>query len=162
MLMALAVDYISIGPNEVRDRVAFLMAIPAYYEGFNGSKLDAWTLDLLKGVIQFGLTRAKDSGAYIGAASAAAIVGVFVFCLWLYGLACLLPQRFSKKLGRFATVAFPPSGVWAINWKLQLVALLLGLLGDVPLGWVGDLTLGTNDFLADILAPLPGLLVGGN
>lgn len=162
LLLAVAVDYISIGPNWLRDRVAFLMAIAAIYEGFNGSKVDAWTLDALSNIIQFGLDRAKDSGAYMGAASAAAVVGVFVFAVWLYGLACLLPAKWSKRLGRFATVNFPPSGVWALNYKLWAVAFLLALLGDVPVGWVGDLTGGTNDFLADVFAPLPGLLVGGS
>jgi hypothetical protein len=51
--------------------------------------------------------------------------------------------------------------VWAINYKLWIVAILLGLLGDVPLGWVGGLTEGTNEFLAVLFSPLPGLLLGG-
>lgn len=162
LLMAIAVDYVSIGPNWFRDRLAFLMAIAAVYEGFNGSQLDAWTLARLTDLIQFGLDQAKDSGAYIGAALAAPIVGVLVGCVWLYGLGALLPQKASKKLGRFASVNFPPSGIWAINYKLWAVAILLGLLGDVPLGWVGSLTEGTNEFLAVLFAPLPGILLGGH
>jgi hypothetical protein len=162
LLLAVAVDYVSIGPNWLRDRLAFLMAIAAIYEGFNGSQLDAWTLARLTDLIQFGLDQARDSGAYIGAALAAPIVGVLVGCIWLYGLGALLPQRASKRLGRFASVNFPPSGIWALNYKLWAVAALLGLLGDVPLGWVGSLTEGTNQFLAALFAPLPGILLGGH
>jgi hypothetical protein len=162
LLMAIAVDYVSIGPNWFRDRLAFLMAIAAVYEGFNGSQLDAWTLARLTDLIHFGLDQAQNSGAYIGAALATPVVGVLIGCVWLYGLGALLPQKASKKLGRFASVNFPPSGIWAINYKLWAVAILLGLLGDVPLGWVGSLTGGTNEFLASLFAPLPGILLGGH
>lgn len=160
LLLAVVVDYVSIGPNWLRDRIAFLMAIPAVYEGFNGSQLDAWTLERLTDVIQWALD--QTGNAYIAGASAAAVVGILVGAVWLYGLGCILPAKASKRLGRLATVNFPPSGVWAINWKLWAVAILLGLLGDVPLGWIGDLTSGTNELLADVFAPLPGFLLGGN
>lgn len=160
LLLAVAIDYISIGPNWLRDRVAFLMAQAAIYEGFNGSQLDRWTLERLTGVIQWGLDRTGD--AYIAAASAAALVGILVGAVWLYGLACLLPAKASKRIGRMATVNFPPSGVWALNTKLWVVATTLALFGDVPLGWIGDLTSGTNQVLADAFAPLPGFLLGGN
>jgi hypothetical protein len=160
LLAAVVIDYVSVGPNWFRDRLAFLMAIPAIYEGFNGSQLDAWTLDRLTGVIQWALDRGGD--AYIAGATASALVGILIGGVWLYGLGCLLPAKASKRLGRLATVNFPPSGVWAINWKLWLVAVAVGLFGDVPLGWVGDLTSGTNELLADVFAPLPGFLLGGN
>lgn len=160
LLLAVAIDYISIGPNWLRDRIAFLMAVPAIYEGFNNSTVDHWTLTRLTGVIQWALDQTGD--AYVAGASAAAVVGVFVGAVWLYGLGCILPSKASKRLGRIATINFPPSGVWAINWKLWIVAILLGLLGDVPVGWVGDLTEGTNQALAALFAPLPGALLGGH
>ena len=117
-------------------------------------------MERITGVIQWGLDRTGD--AYIAAASAAAVLGIAVGAAWMYGLACMLPQKASKRLGRFATINFPPSGVWAINWKLFGVAVVIALFGDVPLGWVGDVTAGTNDLLAGAYAPLPGLLLGGN
>ena len=104
----------------------------------------------------------RTGDAYIAAASAAAVVGILVGAVWLYGLGCLLPAKASKRLGRIATVNFPPSGVWALNTKLWVVAAVLALFGDVPLGWIGDLTSGTNQLLADAFAPLPGFLLGGN
>ncbi len=158
ILMAIAVDYISIGPDWLRDRIAFTMYVAGIYEGFNGSKLDMWTTESLRSLIEWALTQAD--GAYIAGASAKALVGVLVFVVWLYGFACMLPQKASKKLGRFATLAFPGSAPWSINWRLLGVAIALALLGDVPFGWVGELTEGTNTFLAGLWAPFPGLLVG--
>lgn len=162
LLFAIVVDYVSIGPNWLRDRIAFLMAIPAIYEGFNGSRIDSWTLERLTGIIRWALDQPVFTGAYIAGASAAAVVGIGVGAVWVYGLGCILPAKASKRLGRFATMNFPPSGVWAINWKLWAVAIVLGLFGDVPVAWVGDLTSGTNELLADVFAPLPRLLLGGN
>lgn len=161
LLVALAVDYVSIGPNWLRDRLAFTAYIAAFYEGFNGSKLDSWTLERATGAIRWALDQPVFSGAYIAGASASAIIGIFVGAAWIYGLGCMLPQKSSKKLGRFATLTFPPSGVWAINTRLLVIAVVLGLFGDVPVGWVGDLTSGTNATLAGLYAPLPGLLLGG-
>lgn len=162
LLLGLAIDYISIGPNWLRDRIAFLMYIASVYEGFNGSQLDAWTLETLTGFIRGTLNTAGD--AYIAstpAKTAGALVGILVGAVWLYGVAMMLPAKASKRFGRFATVSFPPSGVWAINTKLLLTAIALGLLGDVPLGWVGYVTHSTNMTLAGFFAPLPDLLLGG-
>lgn len=160
LLAAAAVDYISIGPNWFRDRLASAMAIPAIYQGFNGSTVDQWTLERLTGLIQGLLDQTGD--AYIAGASAAAVVGILVGAAWLYWLACMLPNKASKRLGRFATLTFPPSGVWAMNWKLWAVSATIALLGDVPLGWVGSLTSGTNNLLTGIFAPVPALLLGGH
>jgi hypothetical protein len=161
LLLAVAIDYISIGPNYIRDRIAFTMYIAAFYEGFNGSKLDSWTLERATGAIRWALDQPVFSGAYIAGASASAIIGILVGAAWFYGLGCMLPQKSSKRLGRFATITFPPSGIWAINGRLLTVAVILGLFGDVPVAWVGDLTSGTNHMLAGLYAPLPGLLLGG-
>jgi hypothetical protein len=162
LLMAFAVDYISIGPNWLRDRIAFTMYIAAIYEGFNGSRIDAWTLERLTGIIRWALDQPMFTGAYIVGASAAAVVGVLVFVVWVYGVGCLLPTKASKRLGRFASINFPASGVWAVNGRLLAVAIILALFGDVPVAWVGDLTTGSNQMLAQLYAPLPRLLLGGN
>jgi hypothetical protein len=89
LLLAIAIDYVSVGPNWLRDRVAALMGQAAIYEGFNNSTVDHWTLQRITGAIQWGLDQTGD--AYIAGASAAAIVGVLVGGVWIYGLGALLP-----------------------------------------------------------------------
>ena len=44
LVLALIIDYMSVGPNSLRDRLAFLMGVAAIREGFNGSPLDRWTV----------------------------------------------------------------------------------------------------------------------
>lgn len=158
-LVAIAIDYISIGPNWLRDRLAFLMAIPAFREGFNGSPLDRWTVGQITGVIDVGLDQTK--GAWIAAASSNAILGVLIGGLFVYALGCILPAKFSSRLGRVATINFPESGIWKINTKLWIVAALLGMMADLPAGQVGAVTIGCVDFLASFFAPMPAWLLGG-
>ncbi|GAA2516444.1 hypothetical protein [Winogradskya humida] len=159
LMVAYAVDYISIGPNWLRDRVAFLMAIASWREGFNGSPLDRWTVHQVTNVIDTGLNQAK--GAYIAAASANAILGVLVGALFVYAVGALLPTKLSGRLGRVATINFPQSGIWQVNWRLQLVAALLGMMADLPAGNVGSLTIGCVNFLCGFFAPFPAWLLGG-
>ena len=161
LLAAVTIDYVSIGPNWLRDRIAFTAYIAAIWEGFNGSQIDIWTLERLTGIIRWALDQPFLSGAYIAGASASALVGILIGAVWVYGVGCLLPNKASKRLGRFATINFPPSGVWAINGRLLAVAVILGLFGDVPVAWVGNVTSGSNEMLAALYAPLPELLLGG-
>lgn len=158
LLLALVVDWMSVGPNSIRDRIAFLLAVPAIREGFNGSPLDGWTVDLLRNTIQQLLDATK--GAYIAGASINLLVGGMVGILWIYTVGCLLPVNFSKKMGRFATLKFPQSPLYRLNTKLWIAAILLGLLGDLPRGIVGQLTNGSIDFVTGIVAPIPALLFG--
>ena len=158
LLLALVVDYMSVGPNSIRDRIAFLLAVPAIREGFNGSPLDGWTVDTLRRVI----TQLLDAtgGAYIAGASANLLIGAAVGVLWIYTVGCLLPVRFSKKLGRFATLTFPQSALFRLNGKLWFAAILLGMLADLPRGIVGELTNGFVNFLTGVVAPIPTVLFG--
>lgn len=159
LLLALVVDWMSVGPNSIRDRIAFLMAVPAVREGFNGSPLDGWTVDTLRMLVQQLLDATK--GAYIAGASINLLIGGAVGILWIYTVGCLLPVKASKKLGRFATLAFPQSPLYRLNGKLWICAILLGMLADLPRGIVGDLTLGSVDFLTGIVGPIPTMLFGG-
>lgn len=159
LLLALVIDYMSVGPNSLRDRLAFLLAVPAVREGFNGSPLDGWTVDTLRMLIQQLLDATK--GAYIAGASINLLVGGMVGILWVYTVGCLLPVKASKRLGRFATLTFPQSPLYRLNAKLWLCAILLGMLGDLPRGIVGELTNGSIDFLTGIVAPVPAMLFGG-
>jgi hypothetical protein len=158
LLLALVVDWMSIGGNSIRDRIAFLLAVPAIREGFNGSPLDGWTVDLLRSTIQQLLDATK--GAYIAGASINLLVGGMVGILWIYTVGCLLPVKASKKLGRFATLTFPQSPLYRLNGKLWIAAILLGMLADLPRGIVGDLTNGSIDFLTGVVAPIPAMLFG--
>lgn len=160
LLLAIAVDVVSIGPAWLRDRLAFLMGTAAIYEGFNNSTVDRWTLGLVTGAIQRGLDATGD--AYIAAASAAAIVGVLVGAVYVYAWGLILPQKLSGKLGRLVTVNFQEVGIWKVNWRLWLIAAVLALFGDVPVGWVGSTTTSSVQFLASTFAPLPGFLLGGH
>jgi hypothetical protein len=68
---------------------------------------------------------------------------------------CLLPVKASKRLGRFATLTFPQSPLFRLNTKLWIAAILLGMLADLPRGFVGELTNGSINFLTGIVAPHP-------
>lgn len=160
LLLALVVDYMSVGPNSLRDRLAFLMAVPAIREGFNGSPLDGWTVDFLRATI--GQLLNATGGAYIAGASVSLLVGAAVGILFIYTVGCLLPMKASKRLGRFATLTFPQSPLYRLNLKLWIAAILLGMLADLPGGIIGDLTEGFVNFLTGVVAPLPALLFGAS
>ncbi len=158
LLLALIIDYMSVGPNSIRDRVAFIVAVPTIREGFDGSPLDQKTVEALRGVIQTLLD--STGGAWIAGASINAIIGAGIGLLWIYAIGCMLPVKASKRLGRFATLAFPQSGLYRLNGKLWIVAVLLGLMSDLPGGLVGDITRTLVDVAARFVAPLPALLFG--
>lgn len=160
LLLALVVDWMSVGPNSLRDRLAFLLALPAIREGFNGSPLDAWTVGQITNLLEH-LLDATD-GAYIAGASVNTLVGAAIGLLWLYTVGCLLPMKASKKLGRFATLTFPQSPLWRLNGKLWIAAILLGMMADLPAGLVGDLTEGSVDFVTALVSPLPSSLFGAS
>ncbi|MCX4474773.1 hypothetical protein OOK41_31430 [Micromonospora sp. NBC_01655] len=88
LLLAIVVDYMSIGPNSLRDRAAFFMALPAIREGFNGSPEDCrcsrWRhpepARLHWRRLHRRSQRQRDPGAIIG-------------LLWIYTIGCLLPGR---------------------------------------------------------------------
>lgn len=158
LLLALVVDYMSIGPNSMRDRLAFLIALPVVREGFDDSPLDKWTVDALGQLIDT-LLKMTD-GAYIAGASINAIVGAAVGVLFIYTIGALLPDKFSTKLGRFATLSFPTSPMKRINIKLWICAIFLGMLADLPRGLIGDLLTMFVDFLVTVTAFIPSVLFG--
>lgn len=158
LLLALLIDWMSVGPNSLRDRLAFVIAVPTVREGFDGSPLDQWTVETLSKVIQSLLD--STGGARIAGASINLLLGAGIGLLWIYALGCMLPVKFSKKLGRFATLSFPASGLRRLNAPLWIVAILLGLMSDLPGGLVGDIARSLIDVAATLVAPLPGLLFG--
>src|SRR5687767_5057806 len=116
LLLALLIDWSSFGPNSIRDRVAFLLAVPAIREGFDGSPLDQWTVGWLRKAIEALLESPPVSGSYLAGASINTLIGAAIGLLWLYTVLCLLPAKpLTKRLGRAATISFPTSPQWRLN-----------------------------------------------
>ena len=160
LLLALVVDYLSVGPDSIRDRLAFFLALPAIYEGFNGSPLDQWTVGALTNVIQKGLD--MTGGAYIAAASATVILSAAIGIYAIYTVGVLLPTNLSGKLGRFAGLRWGASGIHRLNWQLWIAAIVLGMLCDLPGGVVGDILRWCVSTLASLVAFIPNWLFGAN
>lgn len=158
LLLALVVDYMSVGPNSLRDRLAFFMALPAIRQGFDGSPLDQWTVSALSGVIDELL--AASGGAYIAGATTSVVLGAGIGVLAIYTVGCLLPVRMSKRLGRFASLSFPTSGIYRLNLPLWACATLLGLMAELPGGAVGSLLLAAIDFVTGWVSLIPAWLFG--
>jgi hypothetical protein len=158
LLLALVVDYLSVGPNSIRDRLAFLMALPAIREGFNGSPLDQWTV----GALSKGIDTLKQmaAGAYIAGAITSVVLGAGIGVLAIYTVGALMPNSAAKKLGRFASIKFPTSSLHRINYRLWLCAALLGMLADLPGGMVGQMLTTAVDFLVSVSASIPFTLFG--
>jgi hypothetical protein len=158
LLLALVVDYMSIGPTWARDRLAFLMAVPALREGFDGSPADQQTVAAVAKLIQ----RLLDSTgtARIAGASANFLVGVIVGLVIIYVVGCLLPTKLSKRLGRFATLTFPQSPMYRLNGRLWAAAAVIGMMSDLPGGLVGDAIRVAVDVLTSIMSPIPAALFG--
>lgn len=158
LLLALVVDWMAVGPQALQDRLAFLLALPAIREGFNGSPLDAWTVGALSGVID--KLKEAAGGAYVAGALTSVVLGVGIGCLAIYAVGALLPSKASKKLGKLANIKFPSSPQHRLNIKLWIIAALLGMLADLPPGIVGELLTGAIDQLAGVAGLLPNWLFG--
>src|SRR5687767_15803921 len=91
LLLALVVDYMSVGPNSLRDRLAFLLALPAVREGFNDSPLDRWTVGALSGAID--TLKGMTGGAYIAGAVTSVVVGALVGVLFIYTVGARSEER---------------------------------------------------------------------
>lgn len=158
LLLALVVDWMSFGPNSIRDRLAFLLGLVAIRAGFNNSPLDRWTVDALSGAID--TLKDMSGGAYIAGAATQLVLSALIGCLAIYTVGALLPDKAQAKLGHFAKISFPQSPMHRINTKLWVMAIMLGMLGDLPGGIVGSILNGSIAALTEIFQPLPNLLFG--
>lgn len=158
LLLALVFDYMSIGPNSIRDRLAFFLGLAAIRQGFNGSPLDNWTVGFLSSLID--QLKHMTGTAYITGAVTSTLIGAGIGVLAIYTVGALLPDRFSKRLGRFAAIKFPASGLHRINYKLWLCAALLGMLGDLAGGTVGQIITTAIDMDVSVCASIPFSLFG--
>lgn len=160
LLLALAVDWMSLGPNSIRDRIAFLLALPAIRQGFDGSPLDQWTVGALSSLIA-GL-KAATGGAYIAGAVTSVLLGAIIGILAIYTIGALLPNKMSAKLGAFATITFPASGLHRLNYRLWACALVLGLLADLPGGVIGNALRSIINAVTTVVSLLPNVLFGAS
>lgn len=160
LLLALVVDWMSIGPDSIRDRLAFFMGIVAIRQGFAGGPLDRWTV----GALSDGINSLKHaaSGSYIAGASTSVVLAAGVGCLAIYTVGCLVPNSLAKKLGKFASISFPASPMHRMNWRLWICAALLGMLAGLPQGGVGDWLRAGIDAITTLVSPLPNTLFGVN
>lgn len=158
LLLALVVDYMSVGPNSIRDRLAFLLGLPAIREGFNGSQLDVWTVGALTTAID--TLKQAAGNAYIAGAVTSVVLGAAVGVLAIYTVGALMPDKAARKLGRFATIKFPATPMYRINVKLWICAALLALLADLPSGLVGTVLRWAIDGLVGLAATVPFTLFG--
>jgi hypothetical protein len=174
LMLALVIDWLSVGPNSIRDRIAFCMAVPAIAEGFNAGPLQRFTVGALAGVINQGKSAAGD--AYIAGADTNKVIGAMVGILFIYTIGVLMPEKWSNKLGPFARLAFSrgggggPAGPMVgggagakhrLNYRLWICAGLLGVLYALPQGAVGDTMRGFISLLDSLVSPLPSWLFGG-
>lgn len=159
-VIAFILDYLAIGPAWLQTRLVFAAVVTAVHVGFDDSPLDKWTVDKASELIQTGLDQAK--GAYIAGASAHVLVGCLVGILSIWTIGCMLPVKASKRLGRFAMLQFKESGVRKLTPLVWALAVPLGLLADMPDGWIGGLTMFCLDAYSWVTSPLPSLIFGAS
>lgn len=157
-IIAFMLDYFAVGPAWLQTRLVFMAVVTAVRVGFDDSPLDKWTVDKASELIQVALDQAK--GAYVAGASATFIVGCAVGALSIWTLGCMLPLKASKRLGRIATAQFKESGLRKLTPMVWALAIPLGLLADLPAGWIGTLTDFCLGCYATVTEPLPALIFG--
>lgn len=159
-IIAFILDYLSIGPAWLQTRLVFASVVTAVHVGFDDSPADKWTVDKASELIQNALDQAK--GAYIAGASANVIVGCLVGILSVWTIGCMLPLKWSKKLGRITTLQFKESPLRKMTPMVWGLGVPLGLLGDMPDGWIGVFTDGCLAAYSWVTSPLPSLIFGAS
>jgi hypothetical protein len=154
LMLAFILDWMSFGPNSIRDRIAFVWACAAFREGFNGSTIDLTITQFMGGVIDQGKSWAGD--AYIAGAETRALIGVAVFVVFLYTIGCLMPSKLHTRIGKFARYSFKCES--RINWKLWACAAFLGVFADLTSGLASVLTNGFVMLCTMGTAPMPALI----
>lgn len=156
LLAALIIDWSSLGPNSLRDRIAFIMAVPAIRDGFDGSPADQWTTGKLEEGIEALLNSPPVEGSYMAGAAVNLVASAVIGVLFVYALLCMLPAKASRRLGPAANLSFPASPQFRLNLPLWGVAIVLGMLADLPRGALGALC----RTMIDVLTGPIDLLVG--
>lgn len=158
LALAVTIDALRVGPNAFSDRVAWFLAVPGIYEGFNGSFADEFTLQKVGAFIDWA--KAHSGGAYIAGASTQAILGMGVLVVIILTVGVLLPMKASAKLGKFATYTFQLKKETRINWKLWGSAAVIGLFCDLPMGNFGEAVHGCVVAMSGAVSFIPNQIMG--
>ncbi len=158
VVIAFLLDFFSIGPAALHVRLLFICVVTAARQGFDDSPLDKWTVDKAAGLIQAALDKAD--GAYIAGASATAIVGFLIGALFVYAVGCMLPIKWSKKMGRLSTLQWKEAPLRKLNFPVWVVAFACGIMSDLPEGFVGVLADAVVNLSLFIAGPLPAIIFG--
>jgi hypothetical protein len=158
LLLALAIDWSSFGHDSIRDRVAFTLALPALRLGFDGSLADR----TMVGAIGYFIDGAKGavSDAYIAQADTGKIIGVLASLVFAYAVGCMMPEKWSNKMGPYARLSFSSGKRHRLNYKLWACAVFLAVTADMMNGWSGILARGTVNVLSHIAASVSVTLFG--
>ena len=147
ILLAILIDAMSVGPDSIRDRIAWLFSVTAIRDGFAGSQVEAWTTGQVAAWIHTGLQKTGD--AYIAAADANKIVGALIGCIAIFTAFALVPSRWSTRLGPAARIRFgrhhgtvttinaAGGGGYRLNPWLWTSAILIGVSGHLAQGAIG-------------------------
>jgi hypothetical protein len=158
LLLGFVIDYWSIGPNSIRDRLAFLIYLACFREGFNGSEIDRALVELFGGVIDKTKDWARD--AYIADADTRIVIGASVSVIAIYCVGCLLPDVWAQHMGRYAAMAFTVRSRSRINWRLLSCAIVIGLMVDLSKGMLGGLFNMLVQLDVELISELPDILFG--
>lgn len=156
LLSALILDALRVGPNAFTDRVAWAIATGAIYEGFNGSPLDAATIEQATKLIDS--LKGMTGGAYIAGAATEVILSMGVVAVAILTVGVLLPKKATAKFGKFAELSFDTQSGARLNAKLWGSAIILALFSDLVGGWIGDILHTFVTTCAAIAAFVPGLM----
>lgn len=161
LFLAFVIDYFCVLPAGLRNRLVFCAATAGFMEGFDGSPLDRWTVQKLTNLIQMGLDQAD--GSRFAAAGARDVLSLLVAGLFVYVVGCMWPTKLlPKKMGQFVTLNFRVSGMFRINPFNWVMAMLLGILADLPSGLIG-LCLRFCLYIVDgWMALLPAIIFGAS
>jgi hypothetical protein len=155
IMLAVLIDMMSVGPNSIRDRVAWVFAVTAIRDGFSGSDIERNTVGKVADALAAGLKQTGD--AYIHAADANKIVGAVIGCIWIFTICALVPDSWASRMGPAARMRFGrrhsltvddggASSGPRLNYWLWGSAFLVGISGHLAQGAIGasiDIVLNT-------------------
>jgi hypothetical protein len=158
VVLAFIIDFFSVGPAAFQTRATFILVATFMRQGFDDSPLDKWTVDKAAQLIQSGLDQAGP--AWIAGASANAIVGFIVGALFIFCLGNMLPQKWSRRTGRMATMQWKETQLRKMNPPVWIAAAAFGMLSDLPDGLIGIMCDAFSNLCLFVAGPAPALIFG--
>lgn len=159
LLLALLIDTLSVGPQDLQDRLASVMSLTAIHAGFDGSPPDVWLYGQVAALVEQAKLASGD--AAFSQADTPMIISVIAGLIALSWIGVMLPPvgMMKKYGGRYASLQFKKKK-GKLNAQLWACSILLGLFGDLPAGLVGEIFGGLIGILTPIVGYVPGLVFG--